>query len=355
MQHFPIIAHRGWGITSITHQGRALPQNKLAENTLPAFKAALEQGADGIECDVFLSQDGHLMVIHDAALDRHVNPLHTGWDNHEPSTLGYVHEFTQAALQQQFVVGPNGEKIPTLDEVLHLVAAFNKTHQRQVIPNIELKGSQQEAEALYHYLASIPEDLGIDVIEVVSFNLDSLKTFCHLQQTKPLKQSLTVGFAVKTELLFADDVDWGPCGTPLRAPQPTHKEHGKTPRPEVVETIDRAKVKKLCNELKQHGITSLDVASVDLTPELFQICDQMAMSLWICVNVLKARTWMQLKYPQDPKFREASDLDIQIIDQARVMSLCQQHAQIAVKYKADMPDQAIKQRDTWLAKVNDPY
>ena len=40
------------------------------ENTLPAFALAAAQGADGIELDVHLSQDGELVVIHDEELDR---------------------------------------------------------------------------------------------------------------------------------------------------------------------------------------------------------------------------------------------------------------------------------------------
>ena len=34
------------------------------ENTIPAFRLAMEQGADGIELDVQLSKEGKLVVIH---------------------------------------------------------------------------------------------------------------------------------------------------------------------------------------------------------------------------------------------------------------------------------------------------
>ncbi len=50
MQHVTIIGHRG---------AKGHP-----ENTLPSFEAALEQGADGVELDVRLSGDGHLIVVH---------------------------------------------------------------------------------------------------------------------------------------------------------------------------------------------------------------------------------------------------------------------------------------------------
>ena len=38
-------------------------------NTLASFQAAVDQGADGVELDVQLSQDGHIMVVHDFAVD----------------------------------------------------------------------------------------------------------------------------------------------------------------------------------------------------------------------------------------------------------------------------------------------
>jgi glycerophosphoryl diester phosphodiesterase len=40
------------------------------ENSLASFKLAHRAGADGLECDVHLSKDGQLIVIHDEKLDR---------------------------------------------------------------------------------------------------------------------------------------------------------------------------------------------------------------------------------------------------------------------------------------------
>ena len=55
MHTFPeslVIAHRG-------------ASKDAPENTLAAFSLAWEQGADAIECDIRLSQDRRIMVIHD--------------------------------------------------------------------------------------------------------------------------------------------------------------------------------------------------------------------------------------------------------------------------------------------------
>jgi glycerophosphoryl diester phosphodiesterase len=53
----PVIAHRG-------------SSAEAPENTLPAFEAAVQRGADALELDVRLTADGAPVVIHDATLDR---------------------------------------------------------------------------------------------------------------------------------------------------------------------------------------------------------------------------------------------------------------------------------------------
>lgn len=60
MQRPLVFAHRGASAT-------------LPEHTLPAYQLALDLGADGLECDVRLTRDGHLVCLHDARLDRTSN------------------------------------------------------------------------------------------------------------------------------------------------------------------------------------------------------------------------------------------------------------------------------------------
>ena len=52
-----VYAHRG--------SSAALP-----EHTLGAYERAIAEGVDGLECDVRLTRDGHLVCIHDASIDR---------------------------------------------------------------------------------------------------------------------------------------------------------------------------------------------------------------------------------------------------------------------------------------------
>jgi glycerophosphoryl diester phosphodiesterase len=55
--HPYVVAHRG--------ASAARP-----EHTLAAYDLALKEGADGVECDVRLTRDGHLVCVHDRSLDR---------------------------------------------------------------------------------------------------------------------------------------------------------------------------------------------------------------------------------------------------------------------------------------------
>jgi len=43
------------------------------EHTLGAYVAALDEGAEGLECDVRLTADGHLVCVHDRRVDRTAN------------------------------------------------------------------------------------------------------------------------------------------------------------------------------------------------------------------------------------------------------------------------------------------
>jgi glycerophosphoryl diester phosphodiesterase len=52
-----VVAHRGASSTA-------------AEHTLAAYVSAIEAGADGLECDVRLTRDGHLVCVHDRTVNR---------------------------------------------------------------------------------------------------------------------------------------------------------------------------------------------------------------------------------------------------------------------------------------------
>jgi glycerophosphoryl diester phosphodiesterase len=51
----------------VAHRGASAHR---AEHTVAAYALALEQGADGLECDVRLTRDGHLVCVHDRTVNR---------------------------------------------------------------------------------------------------------------------------------------------------------------------------------------------------------------------------------------------------------------------------------------------
>lgn len=93
-----VIAHRGWSGHGAQH----------GENTLPAFAAAIEAGADAVECDVHLSADGEVVVIHDESVNRTTD------------STGRVDALTVAQLGALDAGG--GAPVPTLASLLELIA-----------------------------------------------------------------------------------------------------------------------------------------------------------------------------------------------------------------------------------------
>lgn len=85
----------------IGHRGAA---GHAPENTLRAIETGIAMGADMIEVDVQRSSDGHLLIIHDDRVERTTNGT------------GAVAQMTLKELRS--LDAGNGERLPTLDEVL---------------------------------------------------------------------------------------------------------------------------------------------------------------------------------------------------------------------------------------------
>lgn len=109
-------------ITVIAHRGFS---GIAPENTLAAFKKAIEAGSDMIELDVRLSLDGEVVVIHDESLERTTN----GKGKVIESTL---QELKRLDAGSKFQSSFSGETIPSLREVLQWA-------NRKISLNIELK------------------------------------------------------------------------------------------------------------------------------------------------------------------------------------------------------------------------
>src|SRR5512143_1091036 len=107
----------------IAHRGSAA---YAPENTLAAFQLAAEQGADAIELDVDLTRDGHMVIMHDATIDRTTD----GHGRVGDLTLEELRRVDAGAWKDAAF---QGERVPLLEEV------FEAVGQRLLI-NVEIKG-----------------------------------------------------------------------------------------------------------------------------------------------------------------------------------------------------------------------
>ncbi|MFM1726582.1 MULTISPECIES: glycerophosphodiester phosphodiesterase [Rhodococcus] len=91
----------------VAHRGASAAR---PEHTLAAYELALAEGADGLECDVRLTRDGHLVCVHDRRIDR------------TSSGTGVVSEMTLSSLGElDYGDGDEPAGLLTLADLITLV------------------------------------------------------------------------------------------------------------------------------------------------------------------------------------------------------------------------------------------
>jgi glycerophosphoryl diester phosphodiesterase len=147
------------------------------ENTLKAFQKALDLNADGIELDVHLSSDGHVIVIHDETIDKMTNGK------------GFVNTLSLPELKSFLI---NGQyEIPTLKEVFDLV-------NKKCLINVELKN----AAALTKVVALIDEYVSAKNWKYEHFIVSSFD-WNALQEVHNLDSKIPIGVLTETDLDLA--------------------------------------------------------------------------------------------------------------------------------------------------------
>jgi glycerophosphoryl diester phosphodiesterase len=111
------------GFMAIAHRGAS---SYAPENTFAAFDLAIEMGARHLELDVHVSRDGHLVVIHDDAVDRTT-------DGSGPVTSHSLAALTALDAGSWFDPRFKGERIPTLSAVFERCKGQARLH-------VEIKG-----------------------------------------------------------------------------------------------------------------------------------------------------------------------------------------------------------------------
>ncbi len=168
---------------AIAHRGYS---SRYPENTLEAFRAAVEAGADIIEFDVQVSSDGHAVVIHDSSVER------------TAGVAGDVRSMTAKELRRLDVsmgMLSSTVQMPLLEEVLEEFSG-------RVELNVELKNLPFPDERMV--------DVVMNTIEAQKCG-DScmLSSFDHfiLGEIRQKRPSLRVGLLYDSRsILFRDEI-----------------------------------------------------------------------------------------------------------------------------------------------------
>ena len=148
----------------IAHRGAS---GSAPENTLAAFKKALEIGVDAVELDLHGTADGEVVVIHDASLDRTTD--HRGRVNQ--TTLETIKRADAGGwFAPKFV----GEPVPTLVETLECIA-------KQAIAVLEIKDPLIAETVVTKIRETHTQDLAV----IISFHSAVLQTVRSLEPRIP--------------------------------------------------------------------------------------------------------------------------------------------------------------------------
>lgn len=143
------------------------------ENTIEAFQLALQQGAEAIELDAKLTQDGEIVVIHDQTLER------------TTSGAGKVREYTLEQIRQLdagsfFDLSFHHARVPALEEVL-------ETFGKKIYINIELTNYASIYDELPEKVAALIQKMGLeDYVLCSSFNPIALQRIKRLLPQIPI-------------------------------------------------------------------------------------------------------------------------------------------------------------------------
>lgn len=159
----------------IGHRGA---KGHAKENTLESFKKAIELNVDGIELDVHLSSDEHVVVIHDETVDR------------TTSQKGLVQSFSAFELNQM--------DIPSLETVLNLI-------NQQCWVNIEIKdanATQKVIHIIEKYVSN--HQWSFDQFQISSFIWEDLKVVSKSNSSIPI--GVLTEDAIENALNFAKEI-----------------------------------------------------------------------------------------------------------------------------------------------------
>ena len=142
----------------VAHRGSSF---EAPENTLPAFRLAWEQGADGIEGDFLLTKDAQIVCIHDASTKRLADKNLVV----SKSTLQELRALDVGAWKHEKF---KGTKIPTISEVFATIPKGKKIF-------VEVKCGPEIVPFLIKEIRKA--NLETDQVRLICFNTKVIKSF----------------------------------------------------------------------------------------------------------------------------------------------------------------------------------
>ena len=166
------------GMISVAHRGAS---SFAPENTLAAFQKGIDLGADFLECDVHMSKDGELIIIHDETVNRTTNGS------------GLVRDFTLEELKQldagtRFHQDFAGESLITLNELLEQFYGKVGILIELKNPSFNIGIEEKVVELLEQYA-------DLQSIVVQSFDVNSMK------RIHELNSDVQIAVLMKTSIL----------------------------------------------------------------------------------------------------------------------------------------------------------
>ncbi len=157
------------------------------ENTITSFSIAISYGVDGVELDVHLSKDGHVIVMHDDKVDRTTDGK------------GYIKDLTLNEIKSldagsKFSQRFKGEKVPTLEEVF-------ESFKDKILYKVEIKHSSEIYPGIEKKVVDIIKRYNLQKkVQIISFDFDSLKI------VKELDPTISVGIIIEGRPLWYIDI-----------------------------------------------------------------------------------------------------------------------------------------------------
>lgn len=184
---------RFWGAKRPLIFGHRGASMHAPENTLSAFRLALEMGADGIELDITPSADGVPMIIHDPNLEGTTDGK------------GDVRQLSAAEIQTydagvRFGSKYAGERVPTLKEVFE--AFGNRTRY-----NLDMKTFYPEDRPIVRTILGLIEQYKLaPYVLISSFSLDTLRWFS--EESRGLRLGVLIS-QYTPHMMLEDGRRWG--------------------------------------------------------------------------------------------------------------------------------------------------